>query len=492
MRVRFSPALSVRTSVALMLALGLGSHVAFAALTDTAPTPATATAPAPTPDPVAIARANDLSSAFKTAARTVRDSVVSIKAVKGMPGGVRRGNRFMGQPQSIGTGSGVIVSADGYVITNNHVAADAISLTVHLSDNSEHPARLVGADPLTDLAVLKIDATVKPATIGDSDAMEVGDWVIAVGSPFGLDQTVTAGIVSAKGRSLNGNASFDEAPIQDFIQTDAAINPGNSGGPLINLNGEVIGINSAIISSQGGGSLGIGLSIPSGIVRSVFESIRDTGRFERGLLGVTLADLNSEVAESLGSHAASGVVLAYVQPQGPADRAGLRSEDIITRFGTRSIGNIQQLRAAVAAARPGAEVEAEYIRKGQSATTKIRVGSRDELDRLFAAAPVPAEAAGDFEGESIRGMTVGDITETMARRMGINPNIGVLVASVQRGSPAARVGIQPGMVIARIGAMDVHSVKDAREAVKSVDPDRGLRVLIVTDAGLQFAILPAR
>ncbi len=346
---------------------------------------------------------DDLSAAFKHVARSLRPAVVSIRSVRkiraenpGRPNGAgaeipEEFRRFFddgtldkffdrgvpqGGLQQQGMGTGVIVSADGYVLTNNHVVRGADEVEVILSTNRRLPAKIVGTDKATDVAVLKVAAKgLAPAQLGSSEIMEVGDWVLAIGSPFGLDQTVTAGIVSAKGRANVGITDYE-----DFIQTDAAINPGNSGGPLVNLQGEVIGINTAI-ASRSGGSTGVGFAIPSDMVRRVMESILENGRVDRGWLGVGIQDLNEALAQSFGLKSTRGALVGGVFPEGPAAKAGLKSGDVLLKVAGQEVRDANHLRHMVAGIEPKKKVRLEVFREKQSIEVEVTIGLRD-VDQL--------------------------------------------------------------------------------------------------------------
>lgn len=332
----------------------------------------------------AVTPASGRPESFADVADAVKPAVVNIatlQATRSRPGGrepLREFlERYFGQSvppeeprQSLG--SGVIVDPDGFILTNNHVVEDARAIMVRVSEDEEYEARVVGRDPPTDLALLKVDARrrLPAATLGDSDMLRVGDWVLAVGSPFGLEQTVTAGIVSAKGRAIGAG------PYDDFIQTDAAVNPGNSGGPLVNTRGEVIGINSAIFSETGG-SVGIGFAIPINLAKELVPQLKATGRVTRGWLGVAVAPVPAEVAEKLG-RARDGALVTDVAPSGPARRSGVRAGDVIIAFGRTPVRRAGELPRLTARASAGSEVELTLVREGREQTVKVRLGELPE------------------------------------------------------------------------------------------------------------------
>jgi len=325
---------------------------------------------------------NELSHAFENVASTIEPSVVRIQASM-MPRAVTmRGSdpffRFPFQAPQMpelprgfgqGMGTGVVVSEDGYILTNNHVISMADRVTVTLSDDTELEAEVVGTDPRTDLAVLKVDARgLTAARLGSSEELKVGQWVAAMGNPFGLSSTMTSGIISAVGRSRVGLADYE-----NFIQTDAAINPGNSGGPLVNLAGEVIGINTAIFS-RSGGYMGIGFAIPVDMARDVLESLIEDGRVERGYLGVMISDLDEELAAEYDFEGTNGALVREASEDGPAGSAGLEAGDIIVRFDGHEVEDVDGLRFQVAKTRPGSTVEVELFRDGESEIREVRVG----------------------------------------------------------------------------------------------------------------------
>jgi serine protease Do len=366
-----------------------------------------------------------------------------------------------------GLGSGVIVSEDGYVLTNYHVVAQAQEIEVTLSDGRRFPAKIVGTDERTDLAVLKIDARgLVPAVLGDSDKVEVGEWVVAIGSPFGLDQTVTAGIISAKGRADVGIADYE-----DFIQTDAAINPGNSGGPLVNMRGEVIGINTAI-ASRSGGFMGIGFAIPSNMAKVVKDAIIAHGRMERGYLGITLQPLTEELAQSFGYSGTKGALVADVLPDEPAAKAGIQPGDIIVEYNGVPIESVNQLRNAVATTRPGTKVSIVVFRQGKRIELKdVEIGRfPDELPsrRL----PAREEVVPDL------GVSVQTLTPEVARQLGVpETETSVVVTGVEPGSLAATAGIRPGDIIQVVGNRRVTNVAEFRDALRNLGQE-GIRMQI--------------
>lgn len=355
-------------------------------------------------------------------------------------------------PRQHGLGSGVIVSKDGYILTNNHVVDGADEVKVTLSvDSAEYTAKVIGRDPKTDIAVLKIDANGLPvATLGNSDAIEVGDLVLAVGNPFGIGQTVTMGMVSATGR---GNMGID---YEDFIQTDAAINPGNSGGALVDAEGRLIGINTAILS-RSGGNQGIGFAVPVNLARNVMESLIKDGRVVRGYLGVTIQDLTGDLAKEFGD--GKGVLVSDVNPKSPADKAGLRSGDVITEFNGKTITDSRHLKLQVAQVAPGAKTPVTILRDGK--TRKVEVVLQEVPGSEKLAKNQPDAAA---PSDALDGVEVGDVDGPARRQLRLPAGVkGALVTKVEEESPAFEAGLREGDVIQEI---DRRPVGNAEEAVR--------------------------
>jgi serine protease Do len=426
---------------------------------------------------------------FQAVAKALRPSVVSINSVSKIRPRPPRGQPFGQLPEEFrwffgpdferffelpfpeefaqrGLGSGVIISEDGYILTNNHVVAQADQIEVTLSDGRRFPAKIIGTDERTDLAVLKIDAKgLVPAVLGDSDAVEVGEWVVAIGSPFGLDQTVTAGIISAKGRADVGIADYE-----DFLQTDAAINPGNSGGPLVNMRGEVIGINTAI-ASRSGGFMGVGFAIPSNMAKAVKDAIITHGRVERGYLGITLQPLTEELAQSFGYPGTKGALVADVLADQPAAKAGIRPGDIIVEYNGAPVESVNQLRNAVATTKPGSKVDITVFREGRRVEIKgVEIGQFPE--GMPSRGPVRQEVVPNL------GLSVQTLTPELARQLEVpESERGVVVTAVEPGSLAAMAGIRPGDIIQVVGDRPVTNVGEFRTALRDLGKD-GIRLQI--------------
>jgi serine protease Do len=375
--------------------------------------------------------------------------------------------------QQQGQGSGVIVDRQGYILTNNHVVNGMDDVKVTLSDHRSFPAKIVGTDPKTDLAVLKIDAPgLAPAELGDSSAMQVGDWVVAIGSPFGLDMTVTAGIVSATGRSNVGITDYE-----DFIQTDAAINPGNSGGPLVNLQGQVIGINTAI-SSSNGGNMGVGFAIPSEMAQTVMHSLIEKGHVERGWLGAVIQDLDEDLSKSFGYHGTEGVLLGDVLDGGPAQKAGLQAGDIVAKFNGQPMKDANELRQAVAATEPNTDANLVVFRDGKEKTFSVHIAQM-ESDSVVAS--TGGEKSVDL------GITVRTLTPETAQELGYESDEnGVVVTGVEPGSVAASLGIRPKDIIVAVGSQQIHGAGDFRKALDSKDLSKGIRMQVMRDGAKRF------
>ena len=353
-------------------------------------------------------------------------------------------------------GSGVIVSGDGYIVTNNHVVSKATQIQVLLSDKRTFKGKVMGADPQTDIAVIKIDAQNLPVVpFGDSGQMKVGDTVMAFGNPFGQYFTVTRGSVSALGRSLSDPDKFE-----DFIQTDAAINPGNSGGALVNVRGQVIGINTAIVSGNSGpggeGSfIGIGFAIPSNTAKHVMEDLIKRGKVSRGYLGVSIRSLDEDLAKQFKVPDTSGALVQDVTPGGPADKAGIKNGDVIRKLDGRTVPGSGQLTATVTNINPGTEVTLEILRDGKAMTIHLTLGERPaNLSATPGVGKAPSEGA-------LRGITVQNLTPDIRDQLGLPPNVqGVVISNLEPSSPAAQASMQPGDVIEGINRQPVNSVAD--------------------------------
>lgn len=359
-------------------------------------------------------------------------------------------------------GSGFVIDAGGYVVTNNHVVGNADEITVIFQDNTRLPAKLVGRDPKTDLAVLKVkpEKPLVALQFGDSDAMRVGDWVIAVGNPFGLGGSVSAGIVSARGRNINAG------PFDDFIQTDAAINRGNSGGPLFNTRGEVIGVNSAIFSPTGT-NIGIGFALPSNLVKSIVSGLRENGKIQRGWLGVKIAPVDEALADSLGLGKPRGALLADVSADAPAGNAGLAAGDVILSFDGKPIDEMRKLPRYVAETKIGKKVDLTYWRKGREEKTRVTIGElpkeSDPDDVSDAASGKPVD-----KSSAILGMRLTPLTPQMKSQLGISGNLaGLVVEGIDMNGEAAQRGIRPGDVLVEVNQQAVTSIGAAKAALNA-------------------------
>ena len=423
------------------------------------------------------------SGSFAQVAESVGPAVVNINTVTRVSGGRTPVEEFFGdeffkrffgdaperQQVQRSLGSGVIVDPSGIVLTNAHVVERATEIEVSTADGKKHKAKLAGVDKKTDLAVLKLQGggPYPAANLGDSDAVKVGDWVLAIGSPFGLQKTVTAGIISAKGRSIG------QGPFDDFLQTDAAINPGNSGGPLVNMSGEVVGINSAILSRTGG-NVGIGFSIPVNMAKRIYTELAAKGKVTRGWLGVSIQPLTPELAKSFGLKEPNGVLISDVMQQSPAATAGIASGDVIIEFDKKKVDSPQELQKAVAATTPGRAVPLKVWRDKGEKTLEIKIG--ETPDETVALKPTN-------KGKSLLGLDVRPITPELARQLNLRTPDGVIVFSVDDESAASEAGLQRGDVIREVNRQKVRSVQDFEKVTKDVKD--GDRVTVLLQRGPQ-------
>jgi serine protease Do len=390
-----------------------------------------------------------------------------------------------GQPQpgreAMALGSGFIIDPSGYIVTNNHVAGKSAKITVILQDNSRHPAKIVGRDEKTDLALIKIEKEKLPfVTWGDSGEAKVGDWVMAVGNPFGLGGTVTAGIISAVGRDIN------EGPYDDFIQIDAPINRGNSGGPTFNLSGEVIGINTAIYSPSGG-SVGIGFAVPSNTAKDVVQQLRDKGSVTRGWLGVAIQGVTPNIAKSLGldPDQAVGALVSSVTPNSPAAKAGVKQGDIIVAAGGRPIKTTHDLPRLVAATAPGQKLDLAIRRDGKESTLAATVGTMPEQPQQVAAAKAPDQASEDEAGGL--GLQLAAITPKLRNQFRIPKDVdGVVVTKISPDSPAASIGMEPGDVIVSVDRQPATTPQQTAAALKQGAAKGNILLLLNRHGTSQF------
>ncbi len=367
--------------------------------------------------------------------------------------------------QQYGAGSGFIISKDGHILTNNHVVEKAEKITVTLSDNQKVDAELIGTDPQSDVALIKINVSDPLPTIplGDSEALEVGEWVIAIGNPFGLSQTVTVGVVSAKGRSRVGINEYE-----NFIQTDAAINPGNSGGPLLNIYGEVVGINSALYSRTGG-YMGIGFAIPINMVKSIEDQLQKHGKVTRGWLGVAIQDVDENLAESFGLEKAEGILVSETQPDSPADKAGIKQGDVLLSLNDVELKDVADLRNRVALIIPGTEATLHLIRDSKPLDIEVKIGEQPADFGNLAQKKTTNDALGDF------GLAVQELTKELAEQFGYEDRKGVIVSEVLPGSPAEQSGLKTGQLIEEVNKASISSIADLQQVLnQSTDKKRVL------------------
>lgn len=369
-------------------------------------------------------------------------------------------------------GSGCIIDREGYIITNNHVIEKAQTIKVKLIDGKEYDATVVGRDPKTDLALIKIDAknALPSAAFGDSDNLEIGDWVVAIGNPFGLETTVTAGIVSAKGRVIGAG------PYDDFIQTDASINPGNSGGPLFNLKGEVVGINTAIVS----GGQGIGFAIPINMAKELLPQLKSKGKVTRGWLGVVIQKITPEIAKTFGLKETEGALVSDVTEDGPAEKAGIKRGDVIVSFNGKAIKEVDTLPKLVGATEIGKKAKVGIIRDRKSLEMEVVIG--ELKDEKLQASKKP-EVEKDF------GLVVQNITPEIAKHLNLKDKRGVIVTDVQPGSPAQEGDIRSGDIIKEISRKPIKNIEDFKEAVKKVNIKEGAVLLIQRENVTFYTVL---
>jgi len=402
-----------------------------------------------------------------------------------------RGNGRRGtfrQPQEVGLGSGVIVSTDGYVLTNNHVVNGADVIKVTLADGRELTAKVVGTDPQSDLAVVKVEAKDLPAiTFTDSDKIEVGDRVLAIGNPFGIGQTVTSGMVSGLGRATMG------LDYEDFIQTDAAINPGNSGGALVDVQGRLVGVNTAILS-RSGGSQGIGFAIPSNLARNVMEQLVKGGKVVRGYLGVSLQDLTPELVDAFKLKAREGALVSDVVPGSPAAKAGVKSGDVLTDFNGKKIIDGRHLKLTVANVAPDTEAPLVVLRDNKSVDLKVKIGENTgKRQRNSGSDDDDKKSSNDNDTGTLNGVGVGDLDPQVRREFDIPAKVqGAIITDVDPSSAGANAGLQPGDVILEINHHPVRSAEDAvrltektesKKTLLKVWSQRGTRYVIVDESG---------
>jgi serine protease Do len=423
------------------------------------------------------------SGSFAQVAETVGPAVININTVTVVRGpstgprspmeeffGEEFFRRFFGAPREFtqkSLGSGVIIDPSGIALTNAHVIEGATEIEIVTAEGKKHKAKVLGADAKSDLAVIRLqDGGAFPAArLGDSDQVQVGDWALAIGSPFGFTQTVTAGIISAKGRVLG------QGPFDDFLQTDAAINPGNSGGPLVNMAGEVIGINTAI-ASRTGGSMGIGFAIPINLAKKIYTELTARGKVARGWLGVSVQPLTAELAQSFGAKDEGGVLVADVMDGSPAEKGGLKSGDIIVDFNGKRVTAPSDLQRAVGLTGPGSTAKVRILRDKAERTVEIRIG--EAPDEVEAAAP-----GGKARG--LLGLDVRPLTPDAARQLGVRGGDGVVVAAGEDGSPAESAGIQAGDVIREVNRPRVRGVSDFERVTRGLKG--GERVMLLLQRG---------
>ena len=450
--------------------------------------------------------------AFASVAREVSPAVVFIQVETSRTGGSMQGafpegfpfgeeffERFFGdrfgpgapvprgespgrERRATGQGSGFVFARDDgllkdktYILTNNHVVEDADKITVSFKDGRTFEAEITGTDPQSDVAVIEIEAeNIAPLDLADSSELEVGEWVVAIGNPFGLSHTLTVGVVSATGRTSIGINDYE-----DFIQTDAAINPGNSGGPLVNLNGEVVGINTAIFS-RSGGYMGVGFAIPINLAQAIAEQLIDTGKVTRGYLGVVIQPLTPELAESFDIDATKGILVSEVADDSPAAAAGMKTGDVIVEYRGEAVDDIGVFRNRIALTAPGERAEFVIVRNAKRRKLSVTLG---ELSADKVASTATTGRADDI------GVTVETLTESAAQRLGLERGVGVAIAAVEPGSVAAAAGLRPGMAILQVDRKAVASVAEFNALIRKSVADKRVLLLVASGSGQRFVAL---
>jgi serine protease Do len=449
--------------------------------------------------------AKSLSGAFREASEAVMPSVVTIQSMSSKPMGMAQHGQIpeelkdnplfkqffdnmpqeqsegKSEPQRTGMGSGVIVDSSGIILTNNHVVKDADKLLIKLHDGREFEATEWKTDPKTDIAVVRIDTkdSLPAAVIGNSDQLNVGDWVIAVGAPFGLDETVTAGIISAKARGIGITAR------EEFLQTDAAINPGNSGGPLVNLDGQVIGINTAI-SSTSGGYQGIGFAVPVNLARWVGDELMAHGTVQRAFLGVGIQSIDSTLSKQLGLDTVRGAVVTDVRAGSPAANAGLLSGDVILEFDGTSITKPADLQGRVERASLNDVHQVVVLRDGKKMSIDVRVEAMPTTVSVMEPTKAEKSTPSEFNG---LGLQLSDLTPDVASQLGMSDVNGVVITGVKPSSPAASAGLEDGMVIRKVGKTSVKSVAEFGDALKQFKPEDGVLMLVQAGESSRFVVV---
>jgi serine protease Do len=456
---------------------------------------------APPLNDAVTAPARDLGRAYAAVAAHVKPAVVSVFSEKIMkfrgyeaPNGDDLLEQFFGQrfhgappqpreyrvPQH-GMGSGMILDKEGHVLTNHHVVDDVDEIRVQLADRRTFEAVVVGSDPKTDVAIIKIKGRVPEdlptVDLGDSDALVAGDLVMAIGAPFGLAQTVTTGIISAKGRANMGITDYE-----DFLQTDTSVNPGNSGGPLVNMRGEVIGMNTAIATGVGQSS-GVSFAIPINIIKSVMPVLVKGGTVQRGLLGVLIQDVTPDLAKQFGLSNTKGALVGQVNKDSAADKAGIKPGDVVVRYDGKAIENSGELRNKVAATSPDSKVEIVLIRDGKEHTVKATVGNL--------AAAKPEAAAATSESLAQFGLTLQALTPDLAKQFGYEDEKGVLISAVAEGSPGAQAGLEAGDLITAVNRAKVGSMADLRNALGKAEDKNSVLLLLNRKGASLFVVLQA-
>jgi serine protease Do len=460
-------------------------------------------------DPQTVAPAEQLGKAFAEVAAHVKPAVVSVyseKMVK-VPQGESPDDllrRFFGggdqSPSSgarhhamtvpqRGMGSGMIIDKKGRILTNYHVVSDVDEIKVQLADKRRFEAEVVGSDPASDVAVIRIKGEVPSdlptAELGDSDAIEVGNMVMAIGSPFGFIQTVTTGVLSAKGRAGIGINTYE-----DFLQTDAAINPGNSGGPLVNMRGQVIGINSVIATSIGQFA-GVGLAIPINMVKAVLPTLMTGGKIVRGYLGVGIQELTSDLAQEFGANTINGALVSDVSKGDPAEKAGLKPGDIILKYDGKTIQDTAHLKNMVAATRPGERVTLDILRNGKPQQITATVGRLAPEPELASVASEPAGSSNDNKQSSRLGVSVQALTPGLAQQLGLENQKGAVVTDVQQGSPASTAGLHEGDLIVEANHQPISSPADLRRAMENAKDQHNTLLRVKRGKETVYVLVPA-